>query len=134
MFREMEIFILFLHRTNSCSGIKLYLGGDFFLEAITLKLALFILPIYCTLWIIGTVCFYGMELWKMNLFSYYFINSSFPFLFIVTSIITMSTLLLLSLFLLMLPVLFSLSCVVCSWFCLNYCCRCCCCQYVFYLW
>ena len=53
----------------------------------------------CTLWIIGTACFSGLELWKMNLFSHYFINFSFTFLFIVTSFITMVTLLLLLLLL-----------------------------------
>ena len=67
----------------------------------------FFLHIFCTLWIVGTACFSGLKLWEMNLFSHYFINFSFPFLFIVTSIITMVTLLLLLLFSLMLPVLFS---------------------------
>ena len=97
-----------------------------------LKLALFILPIYCTLCIIGTACFSGLELRKMNLFSHCFINLSFIFLFIVTSIITMVAPLLLLLFSLMLVVLFSF--VICSWFYFNYCCHSCCKQYVFFLW
>ena len=50
-----------------------------FFYLIILKLALFILPLSCTLWIIGTACFPGLELWKMNLFSDYFINFSFTF-------------------------------------------------------
>ena len=95
-----------------------------------LKLALFILPIYCTLWIIGTACFSGLELRKMNLFSHYFINFNFTFLFILTSIITMVAPLLLLLFSLMLAVLFSF--VICSWFYFNYCCCSCCKQYVFF--
>ena len=76
-----------------------------FYHLIILKLALFILPIYRTLWIIGTACFSGLESRKISLFSHYFINFSFTFPFIVTSVLTMVTLLLL-LFLLMLPVLF----------------------------
>ena len=50
---------------------------------IQLLLALFILPIYCTLWITGTARFSGFQLWKMNLSSHYFINCSLTFLFIV---------------------------------------------------
>ena len=86
-------------------GLILKIVSEFYHLTI-LKLALFILPIYCTLWIIGTACFSGLESRKMNLCSHYFINFSFTFLFIVTSVITMVTLLLLLLFLLMLPVLF----------------------------
>ena len=52
-------------------------------------------------------CFSRLELWKMNLFSHYFINFSFTFLYIFTSIVTIITLLLLLLLLLMLPILFS---------------------------
>ena len=87
-------------------GVILKTLSDFY-DLIILKLALFIQPIYCTLWIIGTACFSGLESWKTNLFSHYFINFSFTFLFIVTSIITIVTLLFLLLFSLMLPVLFS---------------------------
>ena len=87
-------------------SLILKIVSDFY-HLIILKLAFFILPLYCTLWIIGMTCFSGLKLWKMNLFSHYFINFSFTFLFIVTSIITMVTLLLLLLFLLNLPVLFS---------------------------
>ena len=87
-------------------GFILKIVPDFY-HLIILKLTLFILLIYYNLWIIGTACFLGVELWKMNLFSHYFINFSFSFLFIGTSIITMVTLLLLSLFSLILPVLFS---------------------------
>ena len=91
-------------------GLILKIVSEFY-HLIILKLVLFILPKYCTLWIIRTACFSGLELWKMNLFSHYFINFSFTFQFIVTSIITMVTFLLLLLFSLMLPV-FHLSCVV----------------------
>ena len=69
-------------------GLILKIVSEFY-HLIIFNLALFILPIYCTFWIIGTACFSGLELWKMNLFSHYFINFSFTFLFIVTSIITM---------------------------------------------
>ena len=86
-------------------GFILKIVSDFY-HLIILKLTLFILLIYYNLWIIGTACFSGVELWKMNLFSHYFINFSFTFLFIGTSIITMVTLLLLSLFSLILSVLF----------------------------
>ena len=78
-----------------------------FYRLIILKLALFILPIYCTLWIIGKVRFSRLEVWEMNLLSHYFINFSFTILINVTSIITMVTLLMSLLFSLMLPVLFS---------------------------
>ena len=87
-------------------GFILKIVSDFH-YLIILKFILFILLIYCNLWIIGRACFSGVELWKMSLFSHYFINFSFTFLFIGTSIITMVTLLLLSLFSLILPVLFS---------------------------
>ena len=85
-------------------GVILNIVSDFY-DLIILKLALFILTTYCTLWIIGMACFSGLESWKTNLFSHYLINFSFTFLFIVTSIITIVTLLLL-LFSLMLPVFF----------------------------
>ena len=52
-------------------GLILKLVSEFY-HLIILKLALFILPIYCTLSIIGTTCLSGLELWKMNLFSHYF--------------------------------------------------------------
>ena len=84
-------------------GVILNIVSDFY-DLIILKLALFILTTYCTLWIIGMACFSGLESWKTNLFSHYLINFSFTFLFIVTSIITIVTLLLL--FSLMLPVFF----------------------------
>ena len=94
-------------------GLILKIVSEFY-HLIILKLALFILPVHCTLWSIGTACFSGLELWKMYLFSHYFINLSFTFLFIVTSIITMVTLLLLLLFSLMLPMLFPI--VICCLF------------------
>ena len=94
-------------------GLILKIVSEFY-HLIMLKLALFILLIYCTLQIIETACFSGLEFWKMNLCSHYFINFSFTFLFIVTDIITMVTLLLLILFSLMLPVLFPF--VICCLF------------------
>ena len=97
-------------------GLILKIVSEFY-HLIILKLTLFILPIHCTLWIIGMACFSRLELWKMNLFSQYFTSFSFTFLFIVTSIITMVTLLLL-LFLLLLLVLFSF--VMCCLFLLSF--------------
>ena len=97
-------------------GLILETVSDFY-HLIILKLAIFILPIYCTLWIIGMACFSGLELWKMNLFCHYFINFSFTFLFIVTNIITMVTLLLVSL---MLQVFFSFVMCCLSCFYSNY--------------
>ena len=54
-------------------GLILKIVSEFY-HLIILQLVLFILPIYCTLWIIGTACFSRLELWKMNLYSHYFIN------------------------------------------------------------
>ena len=69
-------------------------------------IGIFYSPIHCTLWIIETACFSVFELWKMNLFSRYFISFSFNVLSIVVSIITMITLLLLLLLPLLPPILF----------------------------
>ena len=97
-------------------GLLLKIVSEFY-RLIILKLAFFILPIYCTLWIIATACFSRLELLKINLLSQYFMNFSFTFLFIVTSTITMVTLLLSLLFLLLLLVLFSF--VMCRLFLLS---------------
>ena len=71
-----------------------------------LLLAHFILRIYFTLWIIGAASFPRLALWKMNLFSQFFINSSLTFLFPVISIITMITIFLPLLLSLMHSILF----------------------------
>ena len=115
-------------------GSILEIASEFY-HLIILKVVLFILPMYCTLWIIGTTCFSRLELWKMNLFSHYFINFSFTFLFIATNIIAMVTLLFYcsSCFHYCSRCCFHLSCVVCSCFYFNYCCRCSFYQYLFYL-
>ena len=110
VFSVMLTFITLIVKTNFSDPLKrenfwretLITMAPYGLNIEEWKLALFILPICCNLWIIGTASFSGLELWKMNLFSHYFINFSFTFLFIFTSIITMLTVLLLLLLFLLL--------------------------------
>ena len=73
-----DVSVTFIDITDPSDPLKKHLGlwrpmglilkivSEFYQYLIKLKLALFILPIYCIWWIIGTTCFSGFELWKIN--------------------------------------------------------------------